>query len=386
MKKILLALGRFSLGLGAGLGACSSFAQSSGDLGALSRLSTATSRSISAENFTGGKGQGGQSTDGLGSYSGRELGQGWKMSPRISVAPGQTATLALIAGPGTIKHIWMTPAGNWRYSILRMYWDDEPTPSVESPVGDFFGQGWGSYAPIASLPVCVNPRQGFNCYWDMPFRKAAKLTIQNLDGKPLSLYYQIDYELDAVPANSAYLHAQFRRVKSIPFKTVYTILDGVKGQGQYVGTYLAWGSHSTGWWGEGEIKFYLDGDRDFPTICGTGTEDYFCGSHDFENAKTHEYEVFTSPYSGLAQVIKPDGLYSSQQRFGMYRWHIRDPIHFKTDLRVTIQDLGWHQDHRYQPLQDDIASVAFWYQAEPHAPFPPLPERDILETGYEDEK
>jgi hypothetical protein len=154
----------------------------------------------------------------------------------------------------------------------------------------------------------------------------------------------------------------------------------VSGKGQYVGTYIAWGSHSTGWWGEGEVKFYIDGDKDFPTISSTGTEDYFGGSYDFENEQTHRYEEFTSPYSGLAQVIRSDGLYQSQQRFGLYRWHIPDPVRFSSDLRVTIQALGWQSGERYLPLTDDIASVAFWYQTEPHQRFPKLPSRDELET------
>jgi hypothetical protein len=148
-----------------------------------------------------------------------------------------------------------------------------------------------------------------------------------------------------------------------------------------VGTYLAWGVHNNGWWGEGEIKFYLDGDQDFPTINGTGTEDYFNGSYDFENQETHQYEPFTSPYSGLAQVIKPDGLYQTQERFGLYRWHITDPVRFDHDLRVTVQDLGWQSGGRYLPLTDDISSVAFWYQTEPHTPFPRLPEKDLLEVN-----
>jgi hypothetical protein len=142
---------------------------------------------------------------------------------------------------------------------------------------------------------------------------------------------------------------------------------------------MAWGVNNTGWWGEGEIKFYLDGDREWPTICGTGTEDYFCGSYNFEGRETKQYEVFTTPYSGLHQVIKPDGVYASQTRFGMYRWHIMDPVRFAQDLRVTIQALGWRSSRRYLPLQDDIASVAYWYQTLPTAPFPKLPSRDQLE-------
>jgi hypothetical protein len=147
-----------------------------------------------------------------------------------------------------------------------------------------------------------------------------------------------------------------------------------------VGTYLAWGVHNTGWWGEGEIKFFIDGDGKFPTICGTGTEDYFNGSYDFENPDSRQYEIFNTPYTGLPQVIKPDGLYRSVQRFGMYRWHIMDPVRFDADLRVTIQALGWRSEGRYLPLQDDISSVGYWYQAEPHAPFPALPSKDDLEV------
>jgi hypothetical protein len=349
-------------------------------LGSLSQLSRAKTRSISPENFTGEKGRGGMATEGTGANAARGLGRGWKVSPSVRIKPGETFVMADIQGQGAIQHIWMTPTGNWRYSILRMHWDGEAQPSVEVPVGDFFGQGWGAWAPISSLPVCVNPGSAFNSYWEMPFRQSARITMQNLDDKEMVLYYQIDYTLTAVPADAGYFHAQFRRVNPLPFKSDYTILDGVKGLGHYVGTYLAWGVNNGGWWGEGEIKFFIDGDSEFPTICGTGTEDYFCGSYNFENQETRQYQVYTTPYAGLAQVIKPDGLYRSQQRFGMYRWHIMDPVRFESDLRVTIQALGWRGDGRYLPLQDDIASVGYWYQAEPHAPFPALPARDLLEV------
>jgi len=346
-------------------------------LGNLYRLSDAKTYSISPENFTGEKGKGGMATTGTGAQASRDLGQGWKVSPSVVIAPGTTYTVAEISGAGAIEHIWMTPTGNWRLSILRMYWDDEPTPSVEVPVGDFFAMGWGKYAPISSLPVCVNPGSAFNSYWPMPFRKKARITLENLDETPMTLYYQVDYSKAPVPADAAYFHAQFRRTNPVAAKQVYTIVDGIQGKGQYVGTYMAWGVHNNGWWGEGEIKFFMDGDT-FPTINGTGTEDYFNGSYDFENHEKKEYETFTNPYSGLAQVLKPDGLYLSQERFGLYRWHIVDPIRFDHDLRVTIQDLGWQAYHKYLPLSDDIASVAFWYQTEPHAAFPPLPDREHL--------
>ena len=349
-------------------------------MGNLALLSDAETRSISPENFTGEKGKGGRATEGTGAKPARDLGQGWKVSPSVVVDSGETFELANIEGPGAIQQIWLTPTGNWRFSILRIYWDDQEQPSVECPVGDFFASGWGRFAQLSSLAVCVNPGSAFNCYWDMPFRKRCRITLTNLADTEMVLYYQVNYVLTEVPDDTGYFHAQFRRTNPLPYKETYTILEGVKGQGHYVGTYLAWGVNNSGWWGEGEIKFFMDGDGEFPTICGTGTEDYFCGSYNFENQETGQYQTFTTPYSGLHQVIRPDGVYQSQTRFGMYRWHVNDPIRFKEDLRVTIQALGWRHDRRYLPLQDDIASVAYWYQTLPTEPFPDLPERDALEV------
>ncbi|HEY1684700.1 MAG TPA: glycoside hydrolase family 172 protein [Tepidisphaeraceae bacterium] len=348
-------------------------------IGNLSQLSNAQSRSISPENFTGEKGKAGMATEGTGAPAARDLGQGWKISPSIHIAAGEERLLADITGPGSIQQIWMTPTGHWRFSILRIYWDDQTVPSVECPVGDFFACGWQKFAQVSSLAVCVNPGSAFNCYWPMPFRKRCRITLTNIASEPMVLYYQINYELNEVPEDCAYFHAQFRRSNPLPYKQVHTLLDNITGRGHYVGTYLAWGVNNTGWWGEGEIKFFLDGDKDFPTIAGTGTEDYFCGSYNFENQTTKQYQEFTTPYSGLPQVIRPDGTYQSQQRFGLYRWHIPDPIRFQKDIRVTIQALGWRSGGRYLPLQDDIASVAYWYQTLPTAPFPKFPEKDYLE-------
>jgi hypothetical protein len=292
--------------------------------------------------------------------------------------------MADVKGEGAIQQIWLTPAGAWRFAIIRFYWDGETEPSVECPVGDFFACGWGRYAQISSLAVCVNPGSAMNCYWQMPFRKGFKVTLENIAEEVFTVYYQINYTLTKVPEDAAYFHAQFRRVNPLPYKSVYTIVDGIKGWGHYVGTYMAWGVNNNGWWGEGEIKFYLDGDKEFPTICGTGTEDYFCGSYDFDTKRpdgTVQYTEHTTPYSGLAQVIRGDGHYDVQQRFGLYRWHIMDPIRFEKDLKVTIQALGWRSGGRYLPLQDDISSVAYWYQQEPHAPFPKLPDKDYLEIN-----
>ncbi|RPD39860.1 glycoside hydrolase family 172 protein [Chitinophaga barathri] len=350
------------------------------NLGNLSRLSDAKTRSISPENFSGEPGKGGMATleQGNAKNAARDLEQGWKVNPYIHIEPGKTYTLAEITGPGAIQHIWMTPTGNWRYSILRFYWDDETTPSVEVPVGDFFGMGWGEYAQMNSLAVTVNPGSAFNCYWSMPFRKKCKITMENINTERMTLYYQVDYTLTSVPEDAGYFHAQFRR--NNPVKGAeFTMIDGVKGKGQYVGTYMAWGVNNNGWWGEGEIKFFMDGDNKFPTICGTGTEDYFCGSYNFDNKG--KYQEFSTPYAGLHQVIRPDGLYKSQQRFGLYRWHIMDPVRFEKELKITIQDLGWRSGGRYLPQQSDISSVVYWYQREPHAPFPKLQAKNELEVN-----
>lgn len=360
----------------------------SANMGSIYLLSDAQTRSISPENFTGQKGKGGMAVNGTGANAARDLGKGWKISPSVIIKPHTTFTIAEIDGPGSIQHIWMTPTGNWRNSILRFYWDGESSPSVEVPVGDFFCMGWGKYSPLQSLAVCVNPGSAFNCYWPMPFRKKCRITMENIDDVPMTLYYQVDYALTKVPEDAGYFHAQFRRVNPLPYKSNYVLVDSIRGKGQYVGTYMAIGVHNNGWWGEGEIKFYIDGDKEYPTINGTGTEDYFCGSYDFDTHKKNAagvdevgYTEYCSPYSGLCQVIKGDGHYDVSQRFGLYRWHIADPIRFDKDLKVTIQDLGWRSGGRYLPLQDDIATTVFWYQTEPHNTFPALPDKDALEVN-----
>ena len=345
-------------------------------------LSNAVSRSISPENLNGAKGAGAmcELEDGSAKYAARDLGKGWKVNPFVRIAAGETLEIAGIEGPGAIQHIWMTPTGKWRNTIIRIYWDGQENPSVECPVGDFFLSGWQEYFQVSTLAVCVNPGSAFNCYWTMPFRKHCRITLENRAEEEVVYYYQIDYTLGEVPEDAAYFHAQFRRVNPLPYKDVYTILDGVQGKGQYVGTYMAWGVNNNNWWGEGEIKFYMDGDTEYPTICGTGTEDYFCGSYNFEDPHTHQdYVHFTTPYGGI-YTVGQDRLYKCQKRFGLYRFHIADPIRFNSDLRVTIQALGWREGGRYLPMQDDIASVAFWYQTLPTAPFPVLGDKDYLEV------
>jgi hypothetical protein len=349
-------------------------------LGNLSRLSNAKSRSISAENPTGEKGKAAMATEGTGAHAARDLGMGWKISPSIRIEAGQTVTIADIEGPGAIQQIWMTPTGTWRFTIIRIYWDESDIPSVECPIGDFFGCGWGEYAQLSALPICVNPGSAFNSYWEMPFRKRCRITISNIAEEQMTLYYQINYTLTEVPDDVAYFHAHFRRTNPIPYKTDYTVIDGIKGKGQFVGMYVAWGQNNNGWWGEGEVKFFMDGDGEFPTICSTGLEDYFCGSYNFDPTPKHDraYVTYTTPYAGFHQVIRPSSDYRTQFRMGMYRFHVMDPVRFENDLKVTVQALGWGYNERWLPMQDDVASVAFWYQTLPTVALTPLPERDHL--------
>nr|WP_240762037.1 glycoside hydrolase family 172 protein [Paenibacillus thalictri] len=349
-------------------------------LGRLSLLSDAQTRSISPENFTGEKGKGGMASEGTGAACARDLGVGWKVSPSVNIPAKSTFTLADISASGVIQHFWITCfPDRWRMLILRMYWDEEQLPSVEVPLGDFFCNGWCERSNVNSLPIAVNPAGGMNSYWEMPFRKAAKITLENISEQEATVYYQVNYALTEIDDKAAYFHAQWRRSNPLPYKEVHTILDGVQGKGHYVGTYMAWQVNNTGWFGEGEIKFYMDGDVDYPTICGTGTEDYFGGAWNWEQPQG-QYGTYSTAFLGMHQVIKPDGLYRSQQRFGMYRWHVMDPIRFEQELKVTIQALGWRSGRRYLPLQDDIASVAYWYQAEPHSVYPRLPDKDGLEV------
>jgi hypothetical protein len=236
----------------------------------------------------------------------------------------------------------------------------------------------------------VNTRSGFNSFWQMPFRMGFRITLQNAGETKFPVYYQIDYSLVEVPANAAYFHAQFRTTNPHAFKEPYTIVDGIKGRGHYVGTYLGHAAFSPGWWGEGEVKFYIDGDTDYPTINGTGEEDYFLGSYSYRRQREdgERYEVsFSGEHAGFyATRSHTNDEYQAEdgeRRYGQYRWHMVDPIRFTSDLRVTIQNLGWERENgkhtgHYLPLQDHLASVAYWYQTEPHQAFPELPGPDDL--------
>ena len=296
-------------------------------------------------------------TEGTGAIHARGLGQdgggqGWKVSPSIRIEPGETRVLADIEGMGAIQQIWLTTANlRWRELILRIYWDDQEHAVGRSAARRFLLLRLGPVRAghlarrSASIPAAPSTATG-RC------RSASARASRSRTAIPTTygiIYYQINYTLTDVPEDAAYFHAQFRRTNPLPYKDDYTILDGVKGQGHYVGTYMAWGVNNTGWWGEGEIKFFMDGDSEFPTICGTGTEDYFCGAYNFDGGVVDDtmdsrYREFTTPYAGLPQVIRPDGIYRSQQRFGMYRWHITDPIRF--DERPAGHHPGARLAHR----------------------------------------
>jgi len=327
-------------------------------------LSEAETRSISAENPTGEKAGGAKEVPDA-SHPASMLGKGWKVRPCITLQPGTTTTLADIKGAGVIQHIWITVDPKaYRDTVLRMYWDGEETPSVEIPLGDFFCNGHGLRCNVNSLPVAVNPSGGFNSYWPMPFSQQALITIESQHPAPIEgFFYQITYAFSDVSEKAARFHAQWRRSLTSREYPEHVILEGIRGQGHYVGTYLAWSQMSNGWWGEGEIKFYLDGDQKYPTICGTGTEDYFGGAWGFGG------ETYSTAFLGYPLYRKEEG---EIPRHGLYRWHMMDPIRFKKDLRVTIQALGWWPHFKFQPLTDDIASVGYWYQTESHGAFPAL--------------
>jgi hypothetical protein len=337
----------------------------------------AESRSITAENPKGEKGKGAMEIPpkwkGEGWNPARELGQGWKVRPCITLQGKSTETIADIEGPGIIRHIWITISEKfYRNIVIRIYWNGQKSPSVECPIGDFFCNSWNKRQDILSMPMNVNPDGGFNCYFPMPFQKHCRITVENQAPEKMDgFFYTINYSLEKVPADALCFHANWRRENPTKYERDYLMIDGIKGQGHFVGTFMSWQQNSAGWWGEGEIKMFIDGDKKFPTICGTGTEDYFGGAWCF-----HERD-YSAPFLGFKQVAAK--CQETGCRMTLYRFHILDPVFFKKDLKVTMQALGWRSEGRYLSLQDDISSVVYWYQTLPHAPFAPLPDRNARE-------
>ena len=333
------------------------------------------SRSISFENITGDKGAGGKAAS--------PLGVGRKGSAARHISPGETIVLCDIDGPGVIRHIWMTllkePAV-LQGLILRVYWDNQAHCSIETPIGPFFGVMHGQVKAYQSAVHSVNALAGLNSWMEMPFKKHVKIEIVNESSKETPyllstpLYYSIDYTIgDTLPRETGYLHAIYRRENPTTLKKDFEILPRREGKGRYLGCVLGIRTLSPHWWGEGEFKVYLDGDREFPTICGTGTEDFVGQSWGLQDA--------TFLYAGTSlrtlENIEQGNLNT------IYRWHIKDPIYWKKDIRVTIQQLGYADGVGLYDRQDDCSVCSFWYEPVPSKPLPPMPDFNARAKDYD---
>jgi hypothetical protein len=316
-------------------------------------------------------------------------------SDNSNVAPGRRKILLDAKGPGVITHIWMTFLGpephpwakngsaNHQEMLLRMYWDGNPRPAVEAPVGDFFANSFGKRSEVVSLPVIVEDADSYNCFWHMPFRKSARIEILNESEKPISLlYYNIDWvKKDRIPRNTPYFYAQYRQEYPVEKGQDYLILD-TKGKGHYVGTVLSVRTRSPAWFGEGDEKIYIDGEAK-ASIWGTGTEDYFLSAWGLKTTSTPYFGV---PYFDQWGIV---GSHTSA-----YRWHINDPLVFNKGIKVTIEHWGWispdenpqYKSTSWNEREDDYSSVAFWYQTgeptftarAPHARERALPNLDRI--------
>jgi len=310
------------------------------------------SRSISFENPTGAKGAGGKAAS--------KLGVGRKGSPSRALQPGEEVPLCDIQGPGTIRHIWMTTDNgpeNLRSLVIRAWWEDQKHPSIECPVGDFMGFAHGKVVSYQSAVHSVGRRAGMNIWLPMPFTKRARFVIVNEGKKPVPLFYQIDFTLgDRHPADVGRLHVLFRRENPTRLKKDFELLPLRKGKGRFIGSIIGVRPLSGNWWGEGEVKMYLDGDRDFPTICGTGSEDYVGLS----------WGVQETPFLYNGCCLNQKGFVT------MYRWHLPDPVFWRKEARITIQQIGWNKG--LYERQDDWSCATFWYEPIPSAPLPPLPD------------
>ncbi len=290
------------------------------------------------------------------------------------IDPGATLTVADVKGSGQIEHFWCTiaaPADHLRFLTLRMTWDDAATPAVECPIGDFFAQGPGKYVEFRSAPVSVGGSMALNCYWPMPFKKHAVITITNEGpGRVDAFYYNIDYRLCREPRDVRYFHTQYRVNFPAPKGVPLTICD-VKGAGHFVGTIVTVMANTNGWWGEGNDNWYVDGAVK-PTISGTGSEDYFCGAWDFGHA-------FQTPFFGVTYY---DNAEHGGEKRGIqntvYRWHIQDPVPFTKSLLFTLEHGRAGYDEDRSPYRNHYTTVGLYYVDHPEADIsaiPPYAER-----------
>ena len=317
------------------------------------RLDTGlSSRSISFENPTGAPGEGGKTAS--------KLGVGRKGLPSKSIKPGETVQLCDIEGPGTIRHIWITTAREpvvQRACIIRAWWEDQGHPSIECPIGDLFGFAHGKIMPYDSAVHSVGPTGGRNIWLPMPFVRRARWTFTNEGSKAVPLYYQIGYTLgDQHTPAVGRLHVLFRRENPTTEKRDFELLPKRSQKGRFVGSIIGIRNlHPDQWWGEGEVKVYMDGDAEFPTICGTGSEDYVGLAWGIQQTPF--------PYNGCSLFQK--------QFVSMYRWHLPDPIAWQKEARITIQQIAWQKG--LAETQDDWSTATFWYEPVPSAPLPALP-------------
>ncbi len=340
------------------------------NLKAYTMLSEASSFAFSAENPTGKR------------SGGSRGGEGTKLSPTVTIPAGGRVTLVDTEGPGLIQNMWFTGYIGHGF-ILRIYWDGQEHPSVEAPLSAFFGCAYdenlvdreGRYPVLDSACLLVAPGRGYNCFFEMPFQRHCRITMENRTEKDEALYYIITGCHQKLPENIAYIHASYRQAHPVTKGRTYTVIDGIRGKGQFLGLTLATGINGNNTcWVEGEARMYLDDDL-YPSIHYTGTEDYFTGSYGFGNdIAVHQYQTFSGLYSGLYAILGDNReFYNQQQRFLLYRFHVPDPIHFETAFRMTLDNMGW-TGLRY----DDYTSVAYWYQSLPGAPLAPLPEEKEL--------
>jgi len=316
-----------------------------------------TSRAITFENPTGEPGKGGQAAS--------KLGVGRKGSPARQIKPGQTVQLCDIEGPGCIRHMWLTTShspGDLRALVIRGWWEGQEHPSIECPVGDLFGVGHAKVVPYQSALHSVGPKAGLNLWLPMPFNKRAKFTFTNEGKKAGPLFYQIDYTLQGpFPERTGMLHVLFRRENLTTLKQDFELLPLRKNHGRFVGSLMSIRSMHDYWWGEGEMKVYLDGDTEFPTICGTGSEDYVGLS----------WGVQETPFLFNGCCLNQKDA-SGKTFVTMYRWHLPDPIVWLREGRVTIQQIAYHNG--LEETQDDWSCATFWYETIPSAPLPPMPD------------